>query len=87
MYDFDTFSVTQNQHSFRAISHTYKITLGPQTSYYEENDNDSIPLTKYTFMSIPDILAVLEDKEIGYLRGIFLVYVPPFLMFVSFDYV
>lgn len=70
VYEFDNFGVSANEHSFRATSYKFKITFGPQTSYYPE-DLD-IPECAYTFMPISDILALPSDKDLDYLIGKYL---------------
>lgn len=71
VYEFDTFSVSDNRHTFRATTHRFKLTFGPQTSFYEEQDDATIPLTAYTFTPISEILAIPENKEMGQLIGDF----------------
>lgn len=67
VYEFDNFTVSANEHAFRATDYRFKITFGPQTSYYPEVAD--IPSNAYTFMPIADILALPTEKEIDNLIG------------------
>lgn len=67
VYEFDNFGITENTHPYRATTFRFKLTFGPQTSFYE--DMTDIPLNAYTFMPITDILSLPKEKEIEYLIG------------------
>lgn len=62
VYEFDKFTVSENEHSFRATNYRFKITFGPQTSYYP--DDAEIPHNAYTFIPISDILALAPEKNL-----------------------
>ena len=67
VYEFDNFEVSENEHAFRATSYHFKLTFGPQTSYYP--DEADIPHNAYTFIPISDLLKLAPEKEIDNLIG------------------